>query len=94
MPVLNEYVIIGCTFLLLHQEYNHRVWVCIVTIIDDHEIKVSQDPGYINLICSIDDNRYAEIVSCYNINNNIVHQEDKKIVLKLKRITSHEEPLN
>ena len=43
---------INCKFIRLSQEDGHKFWSYIVTIIYDHEIKVAQDPGYIQFICT------------------------------------------
>ena len=55
-------------------------WSFIVTLFYDHEIKVAQDTGYIQFICSIYNNQYEEIISCDNINNHNVYQEEKGVL--------------
>ena len=50
---------------------------------------MTQDPGHIQLICSVNDYQYEEIISCDIISNNNVHQEDKDIAWKLKIITEN-----
>ena len=55
MELLIEHDIIGRKFLLLSQEYEHKLWVCIVTMIYYHEKKVIQEPGHMKFICSIND---------------------------------------
>ena len=37
--------------------------------------KVLQETGHIQFICSIDENKYEEIMLCDSINNHIVYQE-------------------
>ena len=63
-------------------------------MIDEHEKKVTTHPGHMKLLCSRNYDKYEEMMSCDNINNNILHQEDKYIECKLKNITEHEEPIN
>ena len=60
-------------------------------MIDDHEMKMAQDPGYIQFICLMDGNQYEEINLCNNITNIIDHQQDTDIVCKLKFINLQEE---
>ena len=43
-------------------------------MIDDHEMKMAQDPGYIQFICLVDGNQYEEINLYNNITNIIDHQ--------------------
>ena len=64
-------------------------WFRTVTIIYDHEKKVTKDPCHIQFICSINDYQYEEIMPFDIINNNTVNQEDKDIVWKLKHITAN-----
>ena len=59
-------------------------------MIDDHGTKVAQDPGHIKFINPINDDWYEDIISFNNINNHIVHQQDKYIVWKPKHIIAHE----
>ena len=80
----------GCTFLLIPQEYGHKFWVCIITIINDHIPKVTQDLGHTQFINSINYDQYEKVMSCNNIANNIVQKGEKEIVWGLKGITAHE----
>ena len=50
MAVFIEHDIAGHIFLLIPQENGHKSWVRIVTMIDDHEIKVAQKPSNIQFI--------------------------------------------
>ena len=50
--------IIGYTFLLLPQEYFYKLWVYVVTIIGEHETKVTQYPGHMKIICPVNDYQY------------------------------------
>ena len=59
-----------------------------------HEKKIVQDPGHNQVLCSINDDQYKEIMLYININNHIEIQEDEDIVWKFKRNVAHEEPLN
>ena len=47
--------ILDYTVFLLPAEDGHKLWLRIVTIIDDHGTKVAQDPGHIQFINSIND---------------------------------------
>ena len=92
--VLIEYDITGHTIILLPKQYGHNFWLHIVKMIDEHGTKGTQHPGHMKLLCSRNYDQYEEMMSCDNINNNILHQEDKYIEWKLKHITEHEEPIN
>ena len=43
-------------------------------MIDYHETKVAQDPGHTQLICSVNDDQYEDIISYNVIINNISNQ--------------------
>ena len=62
-------------------------------MIDDYGTKVTQDPGHIQFINSIDGYQYEKVMSCNNIDNNIVQEGENKIVWELKGIIAYEETL-
>ena len=70
-----EYVpnsVVYITFLILAQEYGYKLRVCIITINNDHGIKVAQDSGRIQFMNLINDDQYEKFISCHNISNCIV----------------------
>ena len=69
--------IMGCTFLLIPQEYGHKFWVCIITMINDHIQKVTHDLGHTQFINSINYDHYEKFMSYNNITNNIIQKGDK-----------------
>ena len=86
MLVLNTYDNIGSKIIMPTQEYGETFRVRIVKIIDDHEIKLAQDPGHTQFILSVDDYKYKEIMPYNDIIKHIKNQEDQDIVWKFKRI--------
>ena len=50
---------------------------------------MAYNPGHIQFINLINDDRYEKIMLCNNIANNIVQKADKDILYKLKCITTH-----
>ena len=62
-------------------------------MIDYYETKLSQDLGHIQLVCSVNDDKYEDIMSYNDIINHIGKQEDQDIFCKSKLIVSHEGPL-
>ena len=63
-------------------------------MIDEHEIKLAQDPGHIQFIYFVNDDKYEEIMPYNDIINNIANQDYEGIVCKFKRIVDHEGPPN
>ena len=63
-------------------------------MIDDHEKKLAQDPGNTQFICSVNDDKFTDIISYNKIINHIANQEDEAIVWKFKLIVTHEWQLN
>ena len=72
MAVSIEHDIYGHKFLLIIQEYGHKLWVRSVTMIDNHGTKVLHDPGHIQFINSNNDFQYEKVMSCNKISNYIV----------------------
>ena len=62
-----------------HPMNTETFWVCIFTMIDDHEKKVAQDTGHIRFIFLVYGDYYEDLMVYNNTTNNIVHQEDKDI---------------
>ena len=60
--------------------------VCIIKNIYGHEIKLAKYPGHNELICSVHDYQYKDIMSYNDIINNISNQYYEDIVWKFKGI--------
>ena len=61
-------------------------------MIDDHK-KLAQVPGHTQFVCSVNDDKYEEIMSYNDIINHIAQYEDEYIVWKFKHIIAYEGPL-
>ena len=64
MEAFIELDIYGHIFLLITQEYGHRFWIHIVTMIDSHGTKVGHDPCHTHFIDLINDCQYEKVMSC------------------------------
>ena len=84
MVVFIKHNIYGRKFLLMPQDDDHKFWVHIITIIDDHETKVAHDPGHIKFINSINNDQYEKVISCNNIANHILKMGMQKLCGKPK----------
>ena len=74
MHLLDSSDIVGCIFLMPHQEDGQKFRVRIIQIIDEHEKKLAQDPGHTQFICSVNDDQHKEIISYNDIINKIANQ--------------------
>ena len=93
MPIIDPEDLVGHKFLKeLEDGQQHRFHI--VQAIKDHKHKVNNRPEHLKFKCSVNDDKYEEVLSYNDILAYIEKDADNPIVWKLKRIVSHQGPLN
>jgi Reverse transcriptase (RNA-dependent DNA polymerase) len=94
LPLVNTTDLIGRTFLTEREDgQKHRARI--VAAVEDHNLKIEKNPDRMKFLCSVNDDKYEEIMTYNEIINHIEQsEEDDAIVWKFKRIIEHEGPLS
>ena len=93
LPLVDTSDLIGRTFLT-EQEDGQKHRARIVAAIEEHGNNVEKNPGRMKFVCSVNDDKYEEIMTYNEIMNHIEQSEEDAIVWKFKRIIGHEGPLS
>ena len=92
MPLIDPVELIGRTFLMTPEEDGQRFCEKIVEAIVHQETQQAQHPDAVKFCCSINDDKYEEIVSYSQLLNHIENNESDDGTLK--SIMEHEGPLH
>ena len=93
LPLVDTSDLIGRTFLT-EQEDRQKHRARIVAAIEDHNANVENNLDRVKFICSVNDDKYEEIMTYNEIMNHIELSEEDAIVWRFKRIVGHEGPLS
>ena len=94
LPMFHPSDLVGHTFLLDPQEDGQRFHTHIVKALEDHDAKLHNKAEWFKFHCSINDDKYEQILTCNEILNYIKQQDDNGIKLwKFSHIIAHEGPL-
>ena len=88
--------LVGRTFLLPEQEDGQQHRAKIVELLEDHESKRDDNPTRIKFQCSVDNDRYEEVLTYAEMLDHISAKENNEdaVVWKFRRIVAHEGPLD
>ena len=93
-PVFSPHDLVGRTFLKNEEEDGQKHRVSIVSLVEDHERNVAENPTLIKFLCRRVDGDLAEEIITYNqILHFITRDEDTEVAWQFKRIVSHQGPL-
>ena len=83
----------GYTFLIPQDDGQlHRARI--VEAIEDHEYKMSNHPTHLKFKCSINNDKYEDILSYQEVMDYIEKDNDNPILWKFKSIVAHQGPLD
>jgi hypothetical protein len=92
LPLVDTSDLIGRTFLTEQEDGQiHRAWI--VAAIEDHEAETQRNTDRMRFVCSVNDDKYEEIMTYNQILEHIERSEEDAIVWRFKRIVGHEGPL-
>ena len=92
LPLVDTSDLIGRTFLTEQEDGQiHRARI--VAAIEDHDATKERNPDRMKFVCSVNDDKYEEIMTYNQIMNHIEQSEEDAIIWKFKRIAGHEGPL-
>jgi hypothetical protein len=92
LPLVDTSDLIGRTFLTEQADgQKHRARI--VAAIEDHDANNERNPDRMRFVCSVNDDKYEEIMTYNQILNHIEQSEEDAIVWRFKRIVGHEGPL-
>ena len=93
MALVNPEDLVGHTFLVPQDNgQTHRARI--VERVEDHEYSVDQNPEHLQFKCSMNDDKYEDLLSYRQVLDYIEKDADNPIVWKFKRIVAHEGPLD
>jgi hypothetical protein len=92
LPLVDTSDLIGRTFLTEHNNgQKHRAQI--VAAIEDHDASTEKNLEQMRFVCSVNDDKYEEIMTYNQIMDHIEQSEEDAIVWRFKRIVGHEGPL-
>jgi hypothetical protein len=91
LPFVDTSDLIGRTFLT-EQDDGQKHRVQIVVAIEEHDATVENNLDQMHFVCSVNDDKYEEIMIYNQIMNHIEQSEEDGIVWRFKRIAGHEGP--
>ena len=94
MPIVDPKDLIGRTFLQSKNEDGTQMRVKIVSQIEDYADKMKKDPSLIKFLCSVNDDKYKELLSYDTVLDHIEKDETQDVLWKFKGIQAHEGPLD
>ena len=92
LPLVDTSDLIGRTFLT-EQEDGQMHRARIVSLIEDHDGNVENNLERMRFKCSVNDDKYEEILTYNQIMDHIEQSEEDAVVWRFKRIAGHEGPL-
>jgi hypothetical protein len=93
-PIFSPGDLVGRTFLKDEETDGQKHRLSIVSLIEDHEKNVAENPTLIKFLCKRVDGDLAEEIITYNqLLQFITRDEDTEVAWKFKRIVSHQGPL-
>ena len=92
LPLVDTSDLIGRTFLT-EQEDGQKHRARIVALIEDHNASTNQNLERMRFKCSVNEDKYEEIMMYNQIMNHIEQSEEDAVVWRFKRIAGHEGPL-
>jgi hypothetical protein len=78
---------------LTEQDDGQKHRARIVTAIEDHDANTKKNLKQMHFVCSVNDDKYEEIMTYNQIMDHIEQSEEDAIVWRLKQIAGHEGPL-
>jgi hypothetical protein len=92
LPLVDTSDLIGRTFLA-EQDDGQKHRARIVAAIEDHNANTEKNLKQMRFVCSVNDDKYKEIMTYNQIMDHIEQLEEDAIVWRFKRIVGHEGPL-
>jgi hypothetical protein len=92
LPLVDTSDLIGRTFLT-EQDDGQKHRARIVAAIEDHDANTEKNLQRMRFVCSVNDDKYEEIMTYNQIMDHIEQSEEDAIVWRFTRIAGHEGPL-
>ena len=93
MAIVDVDQLIGRTFLLSREdEQSHHA--CIVGVVKSHEYDIHNHMEHVRFKCSVNNNKYEEILSYSQIMEYLEKDRDNPTIWNFKRIVSCQAPLD
>ena len=91
MPIFLPSDLVGRSFLMNTNDDEEKLKAQVVEAVNIYDDKLKDEGGHRKFVCSVNDDKYEEILSYNEILQHI--EEDAEIVWSFKRISAHIEPL-
>jgi hypothetical protein len=92
LPLVDTSDLIGRTFLT-EQDDGQKHRARIAAAIEDHDANTEKNSERMRFVCSVNDDKYKEIMTYNQFMDHIEQLEEDAIVWRFKRIAGHEGPL-
>jgi hypothetical protein len=92
LPLVDTSDLIGRTFLT-EQDNGQKHRARIVAAIEDHDANTEKNLEPMHFVCSVNNDKYKEIMTYNQIMDHIEQLEEDAIVWRFKQIAGHEGPL-
>ena len=94
MLLIDASGLIGRTFLMDEESDGQRHCAKIVELVEAHEGDTINHPERLKFVCSVDHNTSEEVFTYNELMDYLAKDEEDPVYWKMKRITSHQGPLN
>jgi hypothetical protein len=91
LPLVDTSDLIGRTFLT-EQDHGQKQRAQIVTAIEDHNANTEKNLEKMRFVCSVNNDKYKEIMTYSQIMDHIEQSEEDANVWRFKQIAGHKRP--